>query len=576
LADLAELSKSLAVPDFIDFAMRAQMVYEGSVLEDLGGDRQSERIRRFGILLDSCRAFASRGGPGPDEYVGWFEQQREGGAFHSELPVVDPSAESVKVLTVHGAKGLEFPVVFVASFETQSRSDTATALVGKGGAGIEAKIGAKDAGVKTPGYDDAVEQAKKEEFAESIRLAYVAFTRARERLYVSLYGKASKSKKDSNKQRKEVAPRQAGDPATDPEVSALPKDPYDLVRNAIEKLFEHELFAKGEWVREPALEPQDAVEGGMAEDRRHVLFTHVSSAAMTAAAATKPPPATESQQKPVVWDKTCAGSMKRRLLLQRLSAEESGLAASIPVFSATDVATALAPYSFDAEGGDESPPDPDLEPAFSGDVVQETDAPAPATKARRSGRRISNADALRIGREVHEALASLDLSALGGATTGGISGAVAALKPALAAYASELVYKAIKSPVLALAGQSRHWKELYVCARSPKGAAVEGYCDLVIETQDGLIVVDYKTDALSAAPDKARLLEHYSMQLGAYAYALARATGLKVVGARILFLGDEELVEKEVDKLEERMQQIEDWLDGLALRREAIAKAIQS
>ncbi|MCS6912371.1 MAG: ATP-dependent helicase [Myxococcales bacterium] len=69
-----------------------------------------------------------------------------------ESDELDPRAERVAVLTMHGAKGLEFPVVFVAGCE-------AALLPGQG---------------RTPA-----------EVEEERRLFYVAMTRARDRLYFS-------------------------------------------------------------------------------------------------------------------------------------------------------------------------------------------------------------------------------------------------------------------------------------------------------------------------------------------------------------------------------------------------------
>jgi DNA helicase-2/ATP-dependent DNA helicase PcrA len=67
----------------------------------------------------------------------------------------EPAQEQVAVLTLHGAKGLEFPVVFIA--------------------GCEAEL--------LPGPSRSAD-----EVAEERRLFYVGLTRARDRLYLSWVG----------------------------------------------------------------------------------------------------------------------------------------------------------------------------------------------------------------------------------------------------------------------------------------------------------------------------------------------------------------------------------------------------
>ena len=57
---------------------------------------------------------------------------------------------------------------------------------------------------------------------------------------------------------------------------------------------------------------------------------------------------------------------------------------------------------------------------------------------------------------------------------------------------------------------------------------VEGIIDLVVDTADGLVVVDYKTDSARSATEIAAKVAHYTPQLRAYAKSLALATGLAV------------------------------------------------
>jgi len=101
-----------------------------------------------------------------------------------------------------------------------------------------------------------------------------------------------------------------------------------------------------------------------------------------------------------------------------------------------------------------------------------------------------------------------------------------------------LVEKARTSETVIRALQAkRHWREVPVTAPTDAGGLLEGFIDLLFEEDDGLVVVDYKTDALDNAAQVHRAVqERYRLQGGAYATALERATGRTVKDVVFLFL----------------------------------------
>lgn len=90
---------------------------------------------------------------------------------------------------------------------------------------------------------------------------------------------------------------------------------------------------------------------------------------------------------------------------------------------------------------------------------------------------------------------------------------------------------ALNSPVLQRAATRPHWRETYV-GTEVDDTLVEGYVDLLYRDDDGLILVDYKTDQ-DAGPVA---LAAYETQLGVYARAIADATEEPVVRSVLLFL----------------------------------------
>lgn len=96
------------------------------------------------------------------------------------------------------------------------------------------------------------------------------------------------------------------------------------------------------------------------------------------------------------------------------------------------------------------------------------------------------------------------------------------------------------------AASGRLWKEVPISA--PIGDRfVEGYIDLVLERDGGLVVVDYKTDATATQEQIDAKVLHYSPQLRAYSRALATATGRPVTGAVLLFIGPRNCTQQKVD-----------------------------
>jgi ATP-dependent helicase/nuclease subunit A len=112
---------------------------------------------------------------------------------------------------------------------------------------------------------------------------------------------------------------------------------------------------------------------------------------------------------------------------------------------------------------------------------------------------------------------------------------------------AEVARAALAAPVVqrALAAR-RSWRELAVVA-SVDGHLVEGFIDLAFESDDGgLVVVDYKTDALGAGEHE-DAVARYRLQIGAYAAALAAATGREVSEGWLVFAGREGAVERSID-----------------------------
>ncbi len=123
-----------------------------------------------------------------DEFVLELAQVREENPREQDAPPED-AADTVKVMTVHSAKGLEFPVVFVAAIHKGIDSSVPViAFSPRYGLGARWRNPAKREDKNDRFLRAIHEERKLREEAESRRLLYVAMTRAEDHLVLSFSG----------------------------------------------------------------------------------------------------------------------------------------------------------------------------------------------------------------------------------------------------------------------------------------------------------------------------------------------------------------------------------------------------
>ena len=79
------------------------------------------------------------------------------------------------------------------------------------------------------------------------------------------------------------------------------------------------------------------------------------------------------------------------------------------------------------------------------------------------------------------------------------------------------------------------------------GVLLEGYVDLLLEDENGLVVVDYKTDRIHGRPGLSETAAAYRLQVAAYALALEASTGLDVHRCVLVLVGADEPCELVID-----------------------------
>jgi len=134
-------------------------------------------------MIDLARRFERRGAPSFRAFAERMEEEAERGEAE-DAPVVEEGTEGVRIMTVHRAKGLEFPVVVLADPTCSAARAVPSRHVDPGrGLWAEPLCGCAPREL----LEAAGAELRREE-AESVRIAYVAATRARDLLVVPVIG----------------------------------------------------------------------------------------------------------------------------------------------------------------------------------------------------------------------------------------------------------------------------------------------------------------------------------------------------------------------------------------------------
>ncbi len=160
-----------------------------------GDPRPAEVWRRLRFLVDQARAFEESHGADLRGFLDWSELQSADGARVHEPLLPETDDDAVSILTVHGAKGLEFPITVLSGMTTQPqgrRSGVSVLWNGDEPPSVRLK-----ADLETIQHKPRADLEEEMGSYEKLRLLYVAATRARDHLIVSGHHKVDP--KDPNR-----------------------------------------------------------------------------------------------------------------------------------------------------------------------------------------------------------------------------------------------------------------------------------------------------------------------------------------------------------------------------------------
>jgi ATP-dependent exoDNAse (exonuclease V) beta subunit len=441
-------------------------------------------------VVDLARRYEAEGGISFRGFIEALREQAESGEA-GEAPILEESSDGVRLMTVHKAKGLEFPVVILADMTAKLRASVASRyLDSERGVCAIRLVGCAPA--------DLLEHEDEEllrDQAEGIRVAYVAATRARDLLVIPAVG--------------------------DEEREGWIQPLNTAVYPAME--------ARRQQVQAPGCMEFQSKDSVWVRPGGSAAGTSTVSPGLHVCRGGGPSQSTEFSV--VWWDPRALklgaeaplGLRRPELIVKDVAPGivESGLAAynswrerrqqAIAAGSHSSVAVRTVTQA--AKTGDQPAPELNLPP------VQIVELPRAANRP--SGRRF--------GALVHAIFASVpldgDLSVIQRLAT--IHGRILGAPQEEVDAAGESVRVALAHRVFEearqAARQGRCRREVPIVWRDADGLLIEGVVDLAFEQAGGWTVIDFKTDEEFRGDEPA-----YRRQVGMYAAAIKAANGAPV------------------------------------------------
>lgn len=185
ISELRLISSFYTLPEII------QIIYDRTDFTSVIGlykdaDKKRANLR---MLLEYANSYESSSGGGIGGFLRYIDRISESKGDFKSIGGNSGIQNSVSIKTMHKSKGLEFPFVFIAQTDTQfSTLDDKKPyqFSPKMGIGFRLQNKEKFERFKTIPYEVINKYNKNKNLSEEMRILYVALTRAKERLFITL------------------------------------------------------------------------------------------------------------------------------------------------------------------------------------------------------------------------------------------------------------------------------------------------------------------------------------------------------------------------------------------------------
>lgn len=183
----------------------------------------AQRVANVEMLIEKACAFEGTSYKGLFNFVRYIEQLKKYDVDYGEANIADEQADTVRIMSIHKSKGLEFPIVFVAGLGKRfNMQDTTGRIIihPEWGVGIDAVDLERRTRIPTFLKNVIRQEVMLENLGEELRVLYVAMTRAKEKLILT--GQLADAQEMLDRYQLESADSRRGNPVGTEADPALP------------------------------------------------------------------------------------------------------------------------------------------------------------------------------------------------------------------------------------------------------------------------------------------------------------------------------------------------------------------
>ena len=187
---LSLLNELRDLSDMIPVGRLIGRIYARTGFYDYAGLLPMGRARRknLDMLLENAEDYGDTGERSLFGFVRYIEMLKKYDTDHGEAPAAAEGGDTVRIVSIHRSKGLEYPVVILADTgKLFNREDRKNDILMDSELGLGTDHIDTEKRIRYPGLKRAAIRQKvtEESLAEELRILYVAMTRAREKLVIT-------------------------------------------------------------------------------------------------------------------------------------------------------------------------------------------------------------------------------------------------------------------------------------------------------------------------------------------------------------------------------------------------------
>lgn len=147
-----------------------------------------QRLANLHMLSEKAIAYEKTSYRGLYHFIRYIDELQKYDVDFGEAELVGENEDAVNIMSIHKSKGLEFPVCFVSGMgKSFNKQDSRSKMILHPNLGVGLDIIEEDRRIKVPAFFKKViaRQTELESLGEELRVLYVAFTRAKEKLIIT-------------------------------------------------------------------------------------------------------------------------------------------------------------------------------------------------------------------------------------------------------------------------------------------------------------------------------------------------------------------------------------------------------